>query len=986
MFRYSLLTKLKQNKYLVALIAIVIVLILVNIDPGTYLLGWDSIQTDLAPLLGIKRALWAVWYEYHGLGVVGGNAYAADLMRAISIWIMGLLFPAHLLRYLFHGLMIGVGAIGMYTLLNQTISDTNKKSLAFLGSLFYILNLYTIQIVSLSFEPFVVLLGFLPWEIWIFLKLMKSEKHEGKSLLIWFFLINILATPQAQIPQNFFVYLLALAGLTVGQLLSHASFTALKKSLLLFSIIILINSFWIFPQLYFLKSAGWWVREAKINQLSTQETILQNKDNGSIGDLAIMKNFYYDLQSKHGNDIFVMWKDHFGNTVVSLLPWLLFLAIGAGILKGKNPYKIRFLCVLVPCIIPLLSNTPLFSQFNDVVRSNWLFNQIFRSPFTKFVVLYAVLTSFFFTIGIQSIFGLIQKLVPRFTKYSIVVCLIAGLIIIYSVPAFSGNYFSKEIKVALPDDYQAVFSFFNQVDKSKRIALLPEYTVWGWFFTSWNYDGSGFLWYGIEQPIMSRTFDVWNPASESYYWELKTAMEAENADKFLFVLKKYNIYYLLVDNTLQPVDSNIKAIGYDNLKQLINNNPNYSLVFANKSISVYELSYINDHSKGMITISNEAPSAGPHIAVTNDDTAYNELGMYTVDEKNPDYYYPFLDAMTQTGVGKKNWSITEDSNYFYFDSVYSLNTNGYFLSTPIKDYSIANNHITIKVAKEQVKAINRNNIQLADCGKPVGSKMLKNIPDGIQIESQGGAIACISIDFADLDQNFGYLTELSTENVSGSPLFFYILDDTKKQIYTEDRLVNDTNYFLIFPRYKYGLGYSFNFQNTSLNTIDSINQLKSLRIYKVPLTDLKNTKFVKLRNKPISQPIVRDTRYQKSTYFTYKVKSLPPGGIVTLNQAFDEGWNAYSVPNEGQSDIRQTLIQYFPFLFGQRLDHFVVNNWANGWTLGPSTHLEIRAFEENNKTVIIIFWPQYLEFFGFFLVIATGACLFIATRRKRHIL
>ena len=74
--------------------------------------------------------------------------------------------------------------------------------------------------------------------------------------------------------------------------------------------------------------------------------------------------------------------------------------------------------------------------------------------------------------------------------------------------------------------------YFKNIDKNKRIALLPDHTFWGWFYHRWGYNGSGFLWYGIEQPIVSRTFDSWSSKSEGYFWEMKTAAEAENVEQF----------------------------------------------------------------------------------------------------------------------------------------------------------------------------------------------------------------------------------------------------------------------------------------------------------------------------------------------------------------------------------------------------------------------------------------------------------------------
>ena len=59
------------------------------------------------------------------------------------------------------------------------------------------------------------------------------------------------------------------------------------------------------------------------------------------------------------------------------------------------------------------------------------------------------------------------------------------------------------------------------------------------------------------------------------------------------------------------------------------------------------------------------------------------------------------------------------------------------------------------------------------------------------------------------------------------------------------------------------------------------------------------------------------------------------------------------------------------------LDHFLVNNWANGWRLNVgskmpevgSENLQTSNLQPPTSNIVIIFWPQYLEFIGFALLI-----------------
>ena len=77
---------LKKYRYQILLTLIVGLLFWVNYKPGTYLLGWDSLQRDLKPGLAVKRAFFSVWEEYQSFGLPAGMAHASDLIRAVFLF------------------------------------------------------------------------------------------------------------------------------------------------------------------------------------------------------------------------------------------------------------------------------------------------------------------------------------------------------------------------------------------------------------------------------------------------------------------------------------------------------------------------------------------------------------------------------------------------------------------------------------------------------------------------------------------------------------------------------------------------------------------------------------------------------------------------------------------------------------------------------------------------------------------------------------
>lgn len=925
-----------KYKYQFLLAIVVFILFLVNYRSGTLLTGWDNLQTELNPGLAVKRAFFSVWEEYQSFGLTAGMAHAADLPRAVFLWIMSFAIPQNMIRYFYHFLMLLLGGLGAFKLFKKTSEVKHEQNreqtsevYAFFGALFYMLNLGTVQIFYLPYEAFSTFFALLPWGIWSFSKIINNESNNWKL----FFLINLLGAPAFYTQQLFIVYLMVLGCFALIKIKN------LKRILLAFFLIIIINSFWLLPQIYFLKTNGQVVTEAKNNTLSTESVYFQNYEKGTIDNFLRLEGFYFDLKGRDNTFLFAPWKDHF-NGIFGVLPYVFGLTGLMGLISLiKKRKNVDYMLIFLLCAIGLLLATPPFSWINELIRQIPIINQIFRSPFTKFVIPYSFIYSYLVVIGIKIISDK-----SRSFRLFLGICFLA--ILLYSFPAFQGYFFSPEMKVKIPDDYYSVIDYFKSEGKNSRIALLPDYTFWGWFFNKWGYNGSGFLWYGIEQPIVSRTFDVWSKSSESYFWESKTSFEAEDIEKLIGVFNKYNIDYLLLDKSLIPVGSSYKALQYDRVNELLTKSLNVTPIFYGENIYLYKINH-DYFSKNFVSFSSTLVGIEPKVDVTNDDQAFFENGFYGYDRNlKPDIFYPFLSLTSQVASIDKNWQITEDNNYFYLKTPFYIDINDFELllndtyeetilidNKPIKislkiEPTIQNNIFTIKIEKKIIKNYRVNSDQLPDFG------------------------------FTDLtlSQGLGYLLRVKSINNFGLPLFFYIVDETKKQSYLEDRLNNQINYFIIQPKYKYGLGYTFAFQNKSFKNLTSSNNLEELSLYLFPYKALKEMKFIRNDYRP--QKIDFDNRFEakKINYFTYKIilnnETMKQSNNLILFQSYSPGWVA--------------------FTNGKLLNHVLINNWANGWLLNNEV-----TKESSNGIIYIIFWPQYLEFLGFGLLILVFTLLML---------
>ena len=167
--------QIRRHYLLGLLFLIVVVLSYLNYQPGTYLTGWDNLQSDLNLNLNLHRAIFSVWQEYQSLGLLAGMAHAADLPRIIFLYLSSAIcqLPIANLRYLWTFLMLFIGPVGTYVFiyrifLRRHFDHQTNHFASFLGGLFYLLNLSTLQQFFTPFETFIAFYGFLPWLIYVF--------------------------------------------------------------------------------------------------------------------------------------------------------------------------------------------------------------------------------------------------------------------------------------------------------------------------------------------------------------------------------------------------------------------------------------------------------------------------------------------------------------------------------------------------------------------------------------------------------------------------------------------------------------------------------------------------------------------------------------------------------------------------------------------------------------------------------------------------
>ena len=147
------MNKIKILLPVILLIGLEVIIFITNFQKGTYLIGWDNLMPEFDLALNFKRALFSVWQGYRGLGFLDGLSNAATLTHTFYIWLLSLVLPENLLRYVFTHITHLLGGIGFFFLAKKL---TKNHIASFIGALFYMLNLGVIQQFYAPLEAFAI--------------------------------------------------------------------------------------------------------------------------------------------------------------------------------------------------------------------------------------------------------------------------------------------------------------------------------------------------------------------------------------------------------------------------------------------------------------------------------------------------------------------------------------------------------------------------------------------------------------------------------------------------------------------------------------------------------------------------------------------------------------------------------------------------------------------------------------------------------------
>jgi len=1027
--------KLFTNSHRIAsgvLFLIAFTLVVINYRPGAILSGWDNLHPEFNCQTNIKRAFFSGWQEYQGLGLPAGHGHASELPREIILCSLGIIFPQADLRYIFFSISLYLGSLGIYFL---TYFLFRSRLSSFFGSLFYLLHIATVQLLFAPYEAFMVYYALLPWMV---VSIFYYLRYPTKKRLLFLFLIHSIGSSQFYIPTLFLVYGIVLGIILIYHFINTRALRTIINSILAISI---ANLYWLGLFAYYILTNIGSQKGAHVNFLYSEDVFLKNVEFGNLHDLILLKGFMFKFTGLVNNGYGYILKDwiaHFEQWHSVVIGYIFFFIIIIGCIKSLFSNKNRVFSILFICFFTLLAlDTSPFSFVNTLLHSNALFHQIFRNPFTKFGNILLLFEAVLFVRGCQAIFSTLSSLAPvhnAIMQKTALVSLFIALFFVYSLPSWRGNLLYSQLFITYPKDYEQLFSYFKK-QASGRIANFPQYAIDGWSTYSWGYYGSGFLWYGVEQPILDRAFDVWNPKNEQYYWEISHAIYSRDSSLLENVLDKYDIPWILIDKSIIGSYSP-HALYVDELTHLLQESSRISLQNTFGNILLYKVAPLHQ-TKSFIRFHSLIAQNGSKTPWYWEDKTFQLKGPYTTDlsinASDNQGLFLFQGLFTNRNVNERDFSIDEMGEYLRVSSSIKSNLEG-VLHIPTNQQPLENiDAVSLQTQKTSDLVVIANSQQISTSAAQFGANIPLQKLDSLAVlvPKIGGLYSykldnnyslisspskncntlnegyiskeiveypsesairltsihsnnCLEIPLPQLSQNKAYILAVKSKHVQGKPLSIRITNNssrrTELETYLSDSKDEQTSYFILPQREPHGLGYTILFDNVSLlQNQKTINDFIDAHVFQFPYRFLANmyygqdasTIIDEQNNVPLDN---LEVIHPNPSQYLVLSHSLRSSSILELTQTFNKGWYAYPIAVESGNPLMASLKTNLPYLFSKPLTHIELNDWSNGWILPEVSQA---------NAISIIYIPQILEYLGIGIAFCYGAWLMFFHQRRR---
>lgn len=496
-------------------------------------------------------------------------------------------------------------------------------------------------------------------------------------------------------------------------------------------------------------------------------------------------------------------------------------------------------------------------------------------------------------------------------------------------------------------------------------------------FYKWNDDDRAFFERDDYMTTENKDYDIYYPfrslftkrSSEEKEYSLKTLNNwiifsntiPKNVQNYIFKTKNYNdiekklpffLKLTKVDNTTYEIFlSYIFPQLFIDGKKLLNYQPSYKLG-----------TFRTDEFKVMIN----------NLEAEGDDGLYKDY--FTLNTSNK------IEIINSSSAPIFSWDSESDILYKNIISKnFTLNIpsfeNGYLevITPKISDKKLNGYEVYSELDSNLPQPCEKNTLNKNlsyEIGKEQGINFVRLISKKFN--------QCLIYNLDQVSAANSYLLEIISRNISGANPLFYIFN-RKGERYLDLNINNNSlfkNHSYIIPAVAEGeLGYYLHFVNKAGIKQQTINDFGGFGLWQIPYEFIKTIKFQNkvTNNLTINNDIINlDVSHPNSTVYSFNIPETEINYIV-LFQGFHPSWKAYVLPLSQLT----FLDSFLPFIKGAELkNHVLINNWANGWKLDSPSNIN------SQTSVVVIFWPQYLEFIGFGILIVSFAVILIRSKSK----
>ena len=561
-------------------------LVLQNFRYGKLIIGNDNFSPELNPTITLERSLLnPAWRSYRVLGIPS-DSEQGDLWRTLIFWISEKVMPAWVVSqlYLFFTLAIGVVSMGQVA---RIILPHHPRLSQFFGSLLYLCSLLTIWVYFYPVHLFVAAYAFTPFVIWRLLESLKNPSRKNHLLL---FLSSLLTgttalTATMWITTTISILIIAISAIVKDKI----KFKSYSKSV---SIYFLPHLFWILPFVTYVISNNQALQNSYINREITATTIQsENSANNSLDTLRFAST-WLDTKEDDLNYTYPYrdWfkSNKYGVSLGFLPAALAIIGFLAAMVKPKKNINSLLIGILGFFGWLLLNggNPPLGSIYTFFDSNIPLFHQVFRWGSSKFWPLLFLPIVLLAVHGIGILFNYF-----KFIKLHILLALAISFFLTMSTfPIITDFLVRKEMYVVVPKTYE---NMSDKIAVDNRMDTTPHTNTRYFRRYDWGFWGSVVLNYVLPNPTTEKALIIGSDENEAAFNVLDESYNSGSPTIYANALKKYDISTILSDKSVTHEElgsSYSHPYDWELHKNVVENNPQFTPIFSEGKISLYQTS------------------------------------------------------------------------------------------------------------------------------------------------------------------------------------------------------------------------------------------------------------------------------------------------------------------------------------------------------------------------------------------------------------